>query len=199
MIKLKVIGLCGGSGVGKGYVGKMFAALGFSVIDTDAVYHRILSEGGDCVNELRREFGDGIMQGASLDRKELAKIVFSDAEKHRVLNTITHKHILSDVRATIRELSRKGERAVIVDAPMLFESGFDKECDITLGVVADENIRIDRIVNRDGITRERALARISNQLSTSQIVEKCDFVITNNGSDEELRSEFGQFINKFLN
>ncbi len=166
VIYLKIVGLCGGSGVGKGYVGNMFSARGIPVIDTDAVYHDMISHSTECLKQITDVFGGGVLRSdGALDRSALSRIVFSDKSKHEVLNAITHKHILAKTRQIIKELSAAGKKCVIVDAPMLFESGFDAECDMTLGVVADTDIRIGRITERDGISSERAAARISNQLS----------------------------------
>ena len=158
--------------------------MGAAVIDTDAVYHSLVSGGSKCLLELVSAFGEGILNSdGSLNRPSLAAAVFQDREKHALLNSISHKHVLKKVREIIAELSEKGARAVLVDAPMLFESGFDKECDLTLGVIAPTEVRISRITERDGISRERALARISNQLSDREIEKRCDYVIYNGGED----------------
>ncbi len=200
MVYLKVIGLCGGSGVGKGHVSKMFSELGISAIDTDAVYHELTSHSSACLDEIRLAFGNCVInEHGALDRAALSKIVFSNKEKHKLLGDITYRHILARVRQTINDLAGKGARCVIVDAPMLFESGFDKECDITLGVVADDSIRIKRITERDGITLERAKSRIANQLSCDTIREKCDFIIDNNGDNISLKKQVRELANKFLN
>ena len=199
VIRLKIIGLCGGSGVGKGYVGKMFSELGITVIDTDAVYHELTSHSSPCLDEIRLAFGETVINASGeLDRAALSKIVFSDKERHKLLGDITYRHILSRVRSIIGELSAQGQICVIVDAPMLFESGFDKECDIILGVVASDSVRIKRIIERDGITDERAAMRISNQLSCDAIRKKCDFIIENNGDTESLKRQIVELANKFL-
>ena len=181
MFFLKVIGLCGGSGAGKGFVGKMFSERGFAVIDTDAVYHRLVSEKSPCLDELVENFGEGILGGdGSLNRGALAAIAFSTPELSRRLNEVTHKHVLGEVRKIIAGLP-KSARGVLVDAPMLFESGFDKECDTVIGVIAPREIRLFRIMQRDGISRERAEARISAQLSDDKIENMCSYVIYNDG------------------
>ena len=181
---MKIVGLCGGSGAGKGFVGQIFADGGIPVIDTDAVYHGLVSGKSPCLDELRATFGDGIIaHDGSLDRVKLAAIAFSDEHNHKMLNKIAHRHVLDKVREIISELESDGARAVLVDAPMLFESGFDSECDLVIGVIADEKTRLKRIIERDGISEERAIARISSQLPNDELIKRCDVIIENNGTD----------------
>lgn len=181
---LFIIGLCGGSGSGKGAVSSCLASLGIPSIDTDKVYHELTSASSPCLDELRSEFGDAVIENGALSRKALADIVFSsDGGKERLvrLNTIAHKHILDKVRELISEFEKKGIKTVVVDAPLLFESGFDKECDLTLAVIAEREVRISRIMARDNITYEEARRRIDSQASDKWLSENADRVIENNG------------------
>lgn len=185
--------------MGKGYVGKMFMSRGIPVIDTDAVYHDLTSHSSACLEEIRLAFGDSVIDAkGALDRPKLSKIVFSDKDKHKQLGDITYRHILAKTRDMIAAFASEGKRCVIVDAPMLFESGFDRECDIILGVVAKTTIRIKRVTERDGISKERAAARISNQLSCDEIRQRCDFIIENNGDDSLLHKQVDLLADKFL-
>ena len=180
---MKVIGLCGGSGSGKGTASLLFAEHGFIAIDTDKVYHALTTTSTDCLRELVDEFGEGILnESGTLDRRKLAAIVFSDGadkQKHAVLNRIAHTHVLRRVRELISEYEKEGYAAVLVDAPMLFESGFDKECDAIIAVVADKDARVERIVSRDSISRQAALARIAAQLSDEYLIAHSDYTIYN--------------------
>ncbi len=187
---MKVYGLCGGSGSGKGTVAKLFSEYSILSIDTDSVYHALVSESSPCLTELSVEFGPQIIGcDGALDRKKLAELVFSDAggERHKRLNEITHKHVLERVRELLGEMSKSGAPAVLIDAPMLYESGFDRECDGVICVVADKDLRAERIVARDGITHKQALQRISSQLPDEYLAEHSDFKIVNNGTISELR------------
>ena len=184
-----LIGLCGGSGSGKGAVCAIFGALGIPSVDTDKVYHDITSYRSECLIELAEAFGEQIIRAdGTLDRARLADIVFTDGagEKKILLEKITHKHILAKTRQIARSYNEEGYESVIVDAPLLFESGFDKECDTLICVCADSEVRIERIIARDGISRERAQARISKQLPDSYLISKCDYCITNNGDLRQL-------------
>lgn len=189
-----VIGLTGISGSGKGYVSCLFARRGIPSIDTDGITHSLYKPGGDCVSALAGQFGEVILRtDGSVDRAKLAEIVFSDPEKLAWLNKIVHRFVLDEVRRQISAYAAKGIGIVLVDAPQLFESGFDRECQYTLAVEADPEIRIERICKRDGRTREQALKRIQNQYEDAFFRQHCDFVIRNNGT-EDLEAEIDKIL-----
>ncbi len=196
---MKIVGLCGGSGSGKGAVSEIFAEHNIPIIDTDAIYHSITSTPGDCLDALSSEFGDKVIKDGALDRRVLADIVFSseNAEiKRKKLNEITHKFVLDEVERTLTVYEAQGERMCVVDVPLLFESGFDKRCDFTVAVIADLETRVLRIIERDGIDRESAIARINAQISNEKISGMVDFVIENNGELFELRENVNSLIEK---
>ena len=189
---MKIIGLCGGSGSGKGIVGELFLSRGIPVIDTDKVYHELTSSPSECLAELVSVFGESVVdENGVLNRRELGKIVFAPnaSDKLTELNRITHKHILACARERIREFSESGAKMVVVDAPLLSESGFDAECDVIVSVLADKSTRIERVMLRDGIDRQSAERRIASQLDDKFLIEKSDFVIRNDGDFSELINE----------
>lgn len=198
---MTVIGLCGGSGSGKSTVSKLFSKYGFVSINTDEIYHELTSEKTECLLELVDEFGESILTDSfSLDRRKLAAIVFADAaakKKHTALNRIAHKHVLNRVRSLIAEYEKNGATAVLVDAPMLFESGFDKECDAIISVTADRDERAKRIVERDSISMDAAFARIASQLPDEYLIENSDYNI-NNDSLDALPQEVEKIANQIL-
>ena len=199
---MKVIGLCGGSGSGKGSSCEVFRELGIPSIDTDAVYREITASPGDCIAALADEFGSEIItENGSLNRKRLAEIVFSgddSALRLARLNRIAHKFILDETRRRLAYYEQAGTPAAIVDAPVLFESGFDDECDILICIIADRDVRIARIMARDGITREEAEKRILSQLSDEELISRCDYVISNNYDISHLKTEVKHVLNKIL-
>lgn len=180
------IGLCGSSGSGKGYVSKKFKAYGVEYIDTDKVYRDIAVDGSDCVNELCSYFGEGILsEDGTLDRKELSRRVFEgdNASVHlKMLNEITHKYIKIETERILKGNEEKGIVATIIDAPVLFESGFDRLCDVTVCVTAPTELKIKRILKRDNIPLEKAKARLQSQLPDEILREKCDYEIVNDDS-----------------
>lgn len=196
---MKVIGLCGGSGSGKGMVSSFFSDAGIPVIDTDAIYHELTSGSSDCLSELKAEFGDRIIKDGALDRGALAAIVFQSCDstaKRMRLNQITHRYILEEAEKRLSVLAERGCSIAVVDAPLLFESGFDKKCDVTIAVIADDEKRIERIVMRDGISRERALERISSQISNADLIFATDYQIYNSGTLSHLGDSVRDLIEK---
>lgn len=185
-----VIGLTGGSGAGKGAVCQKFRNLNIDSIDTDLTSRQVCAKGKPCLNELVSIFGDGILlEDGSLDRRGLAAIVFADKAKLAILNKITHRYILNEVRVWLEGQRAAGRKAAIVDAPLLYESGFDKECDVIISVIADRSVRLRRIIARDGITEEAAEARLNKQGDDAFYTERADYIITNNGSTNLLDSQ----------
>ncbi|MBR5143513.1 MAG: dephospho-CoA kinase [Clostridia bacterium] len=196
---MKVIGLCGGSGSGKGAVSSIFAEIGIPSIDTDAVYREMTLSDSPCMRELRGEFGDEVVNSqGGLDRARLASIVFSDPSRLKILNKIAHSFILDETRRRLAKYSDEGFPAAIVDAPVLFESGFDKECDEIICVLADRDVRTTRIMSRDGITRDAAEKRIASQMPDETLISKCDHVIYNNSDIESLREQILSLKNKLI-
>lgn len=187
--KNKVIGLCGRSGSGKTTVCATAAELGIMSVDTDRVYRELTAPASDgtpseLVRLIRDRFGESVVcPDGTLDRRALAGIVFGEGNEGNLadLNRITHERILAETERRIEEYFSKGAAGVIVDAPALFESGFDKKCDVILCVSAPDDILVERIMNRDHISEEAALKRLSSQISAKELKEKADFVIENDG------------------
>ena len=196
---MKIIGLCGRSGSGKGTVSSIFNSLGIPSIDTDAVYHELTNSISDCTRALALEFGEDILfNDGSLNRRALAAVVFNDENKRLSLNKIAHKFVLDECRRRISIFEDEGNSAVIVDAPLLFESGFDKECDLLVCVTSDEQARINRIVSRDSISTQQAMARIDSQLTDDYLISRCNFVIQNDSDFVSLEATVKTVAEKIL-
>ena len=200
---MKVIGLCGGSGSGKGTVASLLSELGIPTIDTDLVYRELTSTPSECLSELRDEFGAEIVgSDGALDRVYLRAIVFEGdgaEEKRRRLNEITHFHILAETRRRLARFAESGVLAATVDAPLLYESGFDRECDAVIAVLAERDARIRRVTERDGIAPEAAARRIDTQISDDELAERADFTIVNDGSLVSLRKQVIAVAEKIQN
>ena len=193
-----VLGLTGPTGAGKGAVSALFAQLyGVPAIDTDAVYHQLLTPPSACLNELVTAFGASILNpDGTLNRPALSAIVFSDPtrEKQTHLNHITHKYVLDRSREMLSDYRRTGMRAALVDAPLLYESGFDAECDAVIAVLAPREVRKERIIKRDGLSEERAVARLNMQKSDQFYTDKTDFVVINDGDMDALRRQVERLV-----
>lgn len=191
---IRIIGLTGPSGSGKTVLCELASELGIKSINADDIYHELLIPPSSCLDELVHEFGECVKDSRGyLDRAALSAIVFDPADtkkdKLKRLNKITHKYVLDEMRRIIGELEKSGETTVIVDAPALYESGFDKECDAIICLLSDPALRLERITLRDGISQSRARERLDAQQCHEFYSSRADFVILNNGSVEHLRTE----------
>lgn len=194
-----VLGVCGGSGSGKGAVCALFSEIGIPSIDTDALYHEMTAGKNALTDALSARFGEEILDGeGALIRSRLAEIVFRPGAQEALadLNRISHYHILSEVRVWLKKMEAEGYAAAIVDAPLLFESGFDKECDGVLCVCAPLELRIERIMKRDSIPRERAVRRIEAQVSDEYLLARSGYHIYNAGDISELRARVLEIAEK---
>lgn len=184
-----IIGLTGPTGSGKTTVRLLMESWkGIVSVDADAVARQVVDKGHDCLVELAMEFSPVIINiDGTLNRKKLASMVFNDAEKLKKLNSITLPYIMEEIKMQIASALAAKARGVILDAPLLFESGADKFCDKIVAVVAPEQVRLKRILRRDELTAEEALARINSQRPESFYTGKADFVLYNSGDMVELR------------
>ncbi len=199
---MKIIGLTGQSGAGKGAVAKIFSEHGIPHIDCDEIYHSMLKSGSECTKALVAEFGCEILDtDGSVDRKKLRNVVFSgEGHKERLkkLNEISHRFVLTRCRELLELYRDEGRIAVVVDAPTLFESGFDKECDVIVAVTAPYEVRIKRITDRDGLPVEKVKERFENQLSESFFAENAHYVIENDLDISALKKKTEEFIRENL-
>jgi len=194
-----VIGLTGGSGCGKNEVAKILFERGIATIDTDSVYHGLVSSDSECTRELARAFGDDILNAdGSLLRSRLAEIVFFDdserSSRMKLLGDITHRYIKVETEAFLQKEAEKAARFAVIDAPVLFESGFSDLCDTTLAVLASRKTRLMRIMARDGISEARAEARLDAQPNDDFYMSRADFVIHNDGDLAALAKEVDRWL-----
>lgn len=194
------IGLTGGIASGKSTVAQLFRAWGAYVADADLISRKALDPGTDCYEQTVTAFGwDILFADGTVDRKKVAGIVFSDPKALATLNGIIHPY----VRKTIRSDSEKAfaqspDRLIVWDVPLLFETGYDSEVAKTVVVTARQDIRIQRIVARDGSTKAAALRRIHSQMPDREKVRRADIVIRNNGSLGELEQRTREVFDELL-
>jgi dephospho-CoA kinase len=175
-----IIGITGGSGCGKTTMLNLIRDRGGLVLDCDAIYHHLLQTDPALTAAIEARF-PGTVSGGILDRKKLGKLVFSDEKALADLNKITHGAVKEYV---LCKLSTAPALAAI-DAIALFEGGLAELCDVTVAVTAPVEIRIRRLMDRDGITEEYARARIAAQHDEAWFREKCDFVLKNDSSVQD--------------
>ncbi len=170
-----IIGITGGTGCGKTTALNAIRDLGGTVIDCDAVYHRLLKDDQGMLSRIAQRF-PGTVEGGVLDRKKLGSIVFTDADALLDLNRITH----SAVKAEVLRLLPPIPTLVAIDAIGLFEGGLAELCDTTVAVTAPEADRITRLMAREGIKREYAASRIAAQKSNEYFASLCEHTLENN-------------------
>lgn len=200
---MRIIGLTGQSGAGKGTLAALFEQQGIPVIDADAVYHTLLIPPSPCLDELRAEFTDAILKAdGTLNRPALAEVVFEATDKGRMrlarLNEITHRYVTAQIWALLDGYANEGHKAAVIDAPLLIEAGLDKKCDRVIAVLAEREIRVERLMARDGLDRERVSARLDAQPDASFYIEHADVLAYNNGTTDALRASFPSLLQEVL-
>ncbi len=191
-----IIGLTGPTGAGKGTFSQIAVrAFGAEHIDTDKIARQVVEPGSAGLAALVGYFGNGILRAdGSLDRKKLAAIVFSDRSKLAALNGITHPLVEKEVEKRLADARERLCPFAVIDAPLLFESGEDKLCDVTVGILADEQTRLLRILARDGIDREAAEKRLSAAKSNEYFRERCGYILENDSDQAAFEAQIRRFF-----
>lgn len=198
-----VIGLTGQTGSGKTTACKRFRQNGFTVINADEVAKSIMEPDTVCLREIADCFGPCVLNDDhSLNRRALADIVFNNPKKLELLNSISYPHITSEILSLIKENSARGNKLILLDAPTLFESRVDDFCEIIISVIADEDTRLQRIMKRDSLTDEQAIARMNSQHTEKFFVDNSDFIIKNNNGMtglDDVVDELSDKIKRYYN
>lgn len=182
--KMKIIGITGGTGGGKTTVLKQLRSCGALIIDCDELYHEMLRRNEKLLEDIESEFS-GVVIAGELDQKALGNRVFSNHEALEKLNEITHRYIMTELEKILADWATQGGELVAIDAIALIESGISERCDSIIGVIADRETRIERIMQRDNISREYAEKRVDAQKENAYFEAKCDRIIRNNGTKDE--------------
>ena len=194
---MKIIGLTGGTGSGKGFVSERLKARKAYVIDADAVAHEIIEKGRPAYKEIVDYFGSEILdENGNIFRRKLGNIVFSDKDKLAFLNSCTHKYINMEIMRIIEEVTPQTNvySAIIIDAPLLAEAGLVDICDDIWVVYADSEVRVKRIMERDSISEEQARNRIASQRSWEEYKELGAVIIDNSSDDENVERQLDALL-----
>lgn len=171
------IGITGGIGSGKSTVAKVFEVLGIPVYYADDAAKRLMQEDEELKKKIQLEFGNEVYTNGQLNRRGLAEIVFASPEKLAQLNALVHPATLQDAE---RWMQHQTTPYAIKEAALIFESGAHEYLDYVIGVTAPAPLRIQRTMQRDGITREEVMARMNKQMDETIKMKLCDFVLVNN-------------------
>jgi dephospho-CoA kinase len=184
------IGLTGGIASGKSTVSSLLIELGFPVIDADQIAREAVKPGEEPYKKIVETFGREILlENGEINRPKLGSIIFHDQEKRDLLNKIVHPFVRRRMIEQKEALFEKGEKAVILDIPLLFESKLTHLVDKTILVYVDADVQLERLMRRNDLTENEAKARIASQMPLVQKVPLADTVINNNGTIEETRKQ----------
>lgn len=185
----KIIGLTGPTGAGKTTVSQLFAKHGCCIIDCDKIAREITAYHIDCLRDLCYAFGNDILnEQGNLNRPLLAQRAFSSKEQTQKLNQVTHPYILQEIQRLIQQY-KKYVKVIVLDAPLLFEAGLQHDCDKTVSVLAPLQIRMDRIIKRDGISQEQALLRICAQPDNKFYTSQSDIILDGTQTEQVLSDQ----------
>ena len=195
-----IIGITGNSGAGKTAIAKQIVDNEKSkqviILDADKIAKELAVPGKEYFSEIINRFGHEILSSESvIDRKKLANIIFTNLKEKEVLDSITYKYVVEEIKDRIKKV----EQDVIIDAPLLIESGLNKICDITISVLADKEIKVNRICNRDSLGKEDALLRLNSQKEDEFYIKNSNYVVINNNIDLEKQAiDIIEFLNSNL-
>ena len=186
---MTVIGITGPTGAGKTTALNELVKLGGCIYDADAVYHDLLKHNADLLRELEDRFGTLTDEQGDFQRKKLGAIVFADPEALADLNKISHRYVVAAIQEQLEEAEKQGIPCSAIDAIALFESGLDKLCRATVAITAPPEIRVRRIMAREGISEEYARSRVAAQNPDEFFTSQCGYTLVNDcAAPEEFAS-----------
>ncbi len=185
MSKKTILGLTGTFGSGKSTVAHFFEELGACIVDADKLAHEALMPGSEIYDTIRKAFPDAELPGGGFDVKKLANVVFRDAEKKKKLESIVHPYVFNRL---VEEAEEAEEPVVVVEVPLLYETGYDQFCSQVIVVSAEPDVMQKRLMEK-GFSPEEIKLRQSNQMPLAEKIKKANFVINNSGTFQQTRRE----------
>ena len=187
---MKVVGLTGGIASGKSTVSRMLVNLGAQIIDADKIAREVVEQGTPAWEEIVAWLGpDSLMENGALNRRWIAEYIFSDASRRKRLEEITHPRILEKMEAAKTEALRQSVAVLVLDVPLLLESGWQSWIDEVWVVYVKQDEQIRRLMKRDGLNLDAAMKRITAQMSLEEKKKYARRIIDNNGTEEETRAQ----------
>ena len=192
-----VLGLTGQTGAGKSTLCQYLQQKGCAVIDADQVARNVVEKGSACIADIVLEFGvEYLTVDGNLNRRKLGESVFTDKAKLKKLNDIMFPYIINNIKDKIAEAKEAADGIILLDAPTLFESGCDKFCDKVISVIGSQDVRCHRIIERDGLSEEEAMHRITAQHSDAFYTERSWMVLQNNSDVEDLKQQADHMLDE---
>ncbi|PLX89050.1 MAG: dephospho-CoA kinase [Desulfuromonas sp.] len=188
--KVLILGITGGIASGKSLAASYFQRLGAELVSADALAREVVAPGSAVLEQLFARFGEGIRSDdGGLDREALAQIVFADEQARRVLNGLLHPAIGALAVERLRDSAQQCVPLVVYEAPLLFEAGAESRVDRVLVISVDEQVQLQRLMTRDGLSLAQAEARIAAQMPQNEKIERADYVIDNSATREALQRQ----------
>jgi dephospho-CoA kinase len=192
------IAVTGGAGSGKTSVCNRLKELGLKVISSDTLARKVVAPGGAAYQKIVQHFGKKILlPDGHLNRHKLRQIIINDDASRAALERCIHPEITKLVQLNIAQAQQDGERFVLIEVPLLFELGIQDQFDIVLMISAARELRIQRLMERDNVTRNEAEDLINVQLPDDEKEKQADFIIKNNGSMDQLIRSVDRFYQKY--
>jgi dephospho-CoA kinase len=193
-----IIGLTGSIASGKSTISAMLKDKGYPIIDADLVARLVVEPGTSNLQEIEREFGSSVInKDGTLNREALGKLIFNDPAKRKQLNDLMHPAIRSEMFRQRDELLKSGQKTLVMDIPLLFESRLQHFVDKILVVSVTEEMQLQRLMNRNSLSKEEATVRIQSQLPISEKEKGADAVIYNNGTIEQSMEQLEQILTEW--
>lgn len=197
--KAYVVGLTGGTGCGKSEAARYLASLGAKHIDADAISRALTAADGEALPKIRELFGERVFRpDGSMDRRAMHDLVFSSAAHKRALEGIIHPLVQRRVMDEVQTAAQEGYRVVVLDVPLLFETGMDVLCDECWTMSVDARTQLTRICQRDGLNEAQAAARVASQMPMAERNARAGRVIDSGRSIEKTRAELNQLYQQLL-
>lgn len=187
-MKTRVIGLTGNIGTGKSTVAWAFEELGVPTLDSDEIAHEAIAPKSAAWKMIYERYGRVVMLNDDvIDRKALARIVFQDNGERKFLESVIHPHVKEIIAHRVAHLAREGKEFVIVEVPLLFEAGWEKEFDAVIVVRCNQETEVERCMKKFGFDREEVMLRLAAQYPIERKTNAADVVIDNDGTIEETK------------
>ncbi|KOR86349.1 dephospho-CoA kinase [Bacillus sp. FJAT-22058] len=194
----QIIGITGGIASGKSTVSLYLQELGFTIVDADLASRAVVEPGEEAYHQVVKAFGEDILLAdGNIDRVKLGSIIFNDQEKRLLLNGIVHPAVRNWMRVKTEAALSSGEETVFMDIPLLFESKLTFMVDKTLLIYVDEQVQLERLMNRNGLSETEALARINSQMPLADKKALADAVIDNNGDINETKRQVKAILSEW--
>ena len=190
------IGITGGIASGKTTVVRHISGKGIPVVDADIVSREVLELYPRIMEYLKAKYGDLVFKDGLLDRKGLGRIIFSSEKDRKAYTDVIMPFIRLEIEKRLDELESKGYEAAILDAPLLFEEGFEKDMDCSILIYAEPSVQLQRLMKRNEITEEEARRMITSQMPVKKKLELADYVVDNSGDIERTKEEIDMVFMK---